>query len=187
MGREDNRARLSGNWMGEFRTVRGDLLLEVEPSHDLLLRMADSDVPVMRLSGASERIGVTAASQDGRHLAAGGHEGVVYFWDLQNPNVLGKCVGHERGLRDLCFSPGGGSILSLSDDGTVRIWHTATRAELLRFGSGRERIFSMALSPDGTSLVFGVQCDEGYGLQIHRLGGHRDLLKDLDVSAFAAH
>ncbi len=178
-----DRRRLSQACLGRFRTLYGDTWLDVEASRELVLRTADSAMPVLRLTGASEQVGVAVVSQSGRFLAAGGNDGIVCFWDLQNPQSPRKCVGHEGVIRDLFFAPGGKGILSLGDDGTVRVWQMATCAELLRFGSSRERVLSVALNPSGTLLVLGIQYAGQYGLRIDRFGPDRELLLDLDTSA----
>ncbi len=185
LDRHGSSVRLLGNSLGAFRTLRGDVVLEMEPSRQLVLRATNSGVPMLRLTGISERIGLATVSPNGRYVAAGGHDGVVYYWDLKDPDHLRKCVGHQGGILELAFSPDGGSLLSLSVDRTVRIWHIATSAELLRLGSPSEGVVSMAISPNGALLVLGLQCEGRFGLRIHRLGDNRDALKDLDVSVLA--
>jgi WD40 repeat protein len=174
----------SKNGLGMLRTVRGETLLDIEPSHNLTLRTPFSREAVATLNGPTEAVSRAVVSKDGRFLASGGREGIVYFWDLSTPSLRGKCVGHEAAIRDLVFSPSGHAILSQSDDGTVRLWDLATRAELLRFGTKQQPAISMALHPSGKVLVLGVEQEHRYGLQIHRLGPDRDLLEHVVATTF---
>jgi WD40 repeat protein len=180
----DTPQRTSKNDLGTLRTLHGDTFLDIDPSHNLTLRTFFSREPVATLSGPTEAVSRAVVSKDGRFLATGGREGIVYFWDLNTPSLRGKCVGHEAAIRDLVFSPLGNAILSQSDDGTVRLWDLATRAELLRFGSKQQPAVSMALHPTGHVLVLGIEQDGQYGLKIHRLGPDRDLLEHVDAAAF---
>jgi eukaryotic-like serine/threonine-protein kinase len=182
--KSDQLQGISKNGLGMLRTMHGDVLLDIEPSHNLTLRAPFSREPVATLSGPTEAVSRAVITKDGRFLACGGREGIVYFWDLNTPSLRGKCVGHEAAIRDLVFSPTGHAILSQSDDGTVRLWDLATRAELLRFGSMRQPVISMALHPSGKVLVLGIEREGRYGLQIHHLGPDRDLLEHVDAAAF---
>jgi WD40 repeat protein len=101
---------------------------------------------------------------------AGDRAGVVYLWDLKTCTVQSKYIGHEALIAKVSFSPDQSAVLSLGKDGTARLWHTATGAELLRFGSLREPVVSAALNPEGSVLLLGGCRDNGYGLKIYRLG-----------------
>ncbi|MEV1000943.1 AAA family ATPase [Nonomuraea sp. NPDC050202] len=68
----------------------------------------------------------------------------------------GKLTGHTKGITSLAFSASGSIVATGSDDGTARLWDTATRRQLgapitrARFDcSGVE----LALSPDGRTLA----------------------------------
>jgi WD40 repeat protein len=179
-GKADRSIKVSPNSLGMFSTIHGDVWVDVEASLGLAVCTAHARKPIMELQGPSEKVEFAAVSQDGRYLAASGHEGIIYFWDLNNSKLQGKCVGHESAITEVVFSPDGRGILSRSHDGTVRLWDLATRAELLRFGSPQKPIVSMALNPDGTLLIFGIKDGSRYGLRIYRLGENsRSLLQSL--------
>ena len=167
-----------------LRTHRGDLWLETGASRDCVLRSAMTAPPVVRLVGPSEKIGAVALSPDGRHLAVGGEDRVLFFWDLDKDAVAEKCVGHEDKITQLQFSPSGKVIVSESTDGTVRIWDVATHAQLLKLGGSNSRVTAMGLNPAGSLLVLGIEQDKRHGLRLYRLGaGGAALPSTLEVES----
>ena len=57
--------------------------------------------------------------------------------------------GHEGSVNACAFSPDGGSILSASDDCTLRIWDSATGTELGILRGHGKWVHACAFSPDG--------------------------------------
>jgi WD40 repeat protein len=162
--------------VGIFRTALGDMWIEIPMTHSILLRKDMSGPEVLKLAGPTNLVCALGLSRDGRMLAAGGEDQVIYCWDLARPANPMKLIGHEGPVVDLCFSPDGGTILSRGGDGTVRFWHVATGAELLKLGTPEEPIVCMGLSPTANLLVLGVEHGGRWGLQLHRLGPGRDSL-----------
>jgi WD40 repeat protein len=164
-------------YLGIVRTTRGDLWIQQDSPQAKVLLSADlQSRPQATLVGPSEKLQCAAVSRDGRYLAAGGVEGIIYIWDLSTGDPPTKCIGHDDGFGLLMFAPDGGTLISHSNDYSVRFWHVATGAELLKIGSRGEPIVCMGLSPAGNLLVLGVEHNGRYGLQIHRLGPNRDSL-----------
>jgi len=162
--------------IGVFRTNRGDLWLETNTSRNCVLRPSISAPPLVDLGETSEVVKVATASHDGRYLAAGGTDRVVYLWNLDHGGQPIKFVGHEGIIKALCFSADDRTVLSHVMQGTLRFWDVVTRAELLKLGTPEEPILCFGINPAGNLLVLGVEHDGRYGLQIHRLGPKRDAL-----------
>jgi WD40 repeat protein len=61
-------------------------------------------------------------SPDGTLLAAGGIQGTIRFWSLQNGMLVRVIPAHNGWVNGLAFSPDGRWLLSGGSDGVGRIW-----------------------------------------------------------------
>jgi serine/threonine protein kinase/WD40 repeat protein len=68
-------------------------------------------------------------------VATAGMEDQIVLWDIETGKELATFIGHEGNVADLEFSPDGTSVVSTSDDGTVRLW---TVGDLNRKRNDRE-------------------------------------------------
>ncbi len=65
------------------------------------------------------------ASPDGKILAAGGGDGIVYLWNItapQNPKLIRSLKRHTEEIFSVAFSPNGELLASGSRDCTVHLW-----------------------------------------------------------------
>jgi len=90
-------------------------------------------------------------SPDGSHL-------LIWYdlWDLrQDPPQSKTLSGHRQRLMHQTFSPDSRTVVSTSDDATVRLWSVETGQEMLSF-TERGRSFNFPVfSADGTTLAVG--------------------------------
>jgi WD40 repeat protein len=59
--------------------------------------------------------------------------GEIRLWDVENaarPRYVGELAGHEQSVTSLAFTRDGETLASGSDDGTIRLWHVASRSPL---------------------------------------------------------
>ncbi|MFO1359505.1 metallophosphoesterase [Plasticicumulans sp.] len=129
-----------------------------------------------------------AFSPDGRWLAAGATDGLVYVLDAQTLELLRWLEGHTDVVNSVAFSPDGARLASGSEDRTVRLWNAANGAALQRLEGHRGPVTSVAFSPDGARLASGSWdntvrlWDVASGSALQRLEGHGSLVTSVVFS-----
>jgi WD40 repeat protein len=87
--------------------------------------------------------------------------------------------GHKGRVCSIAFSPDGWQLVSASDDGTVRLWDTATGATLQTLEGHRALVCPIAFSPDGKQLASTSDdktvrlWDTATGAALQTLEGHK--------------
>jgi WD40 repeat protein len=114
-----------------------------------------------------------AVSPDGRFIVSGSERGMMRIWDGGTNRVF---KGHETNVSCLAFSSDSEMIVSGADDGTVRLWDLHGQPVGAEFG-GQAAITSVALSPDGNTIVSG---DKTGNVMMHRIGIEPFLRKACD-------
>jgi eukaryotic-like serine/threonine-protein kinase len=116
-----------------------------------------------------------AVAADGRHIAAAGHDALIYVWDLAGggSEILRGAPGScER----LTISDDGRWLVSLSADDTWRVWDLARRLPAALAGAA-DAVAAAAFAPDGRWLAIAAGptlrlCASGSGA-CRELAGHR--------------
>ncbi|MCC6972459.1 MAG: protein kinase [Anaerolineae bacterium] len=97
--------------------------------------------------------------------AAGGKDRVLRVWDADKGTLLMSLKGHQDMITKCLFSPTDEILVSLSKDRTVRLWSLATQKEVGNIEGSRTALFtSAAFSPDGGSLLLGLESGEVWRL-----------------------
>jgi WD40 repeat protein/transcriptional regulator with XRE-family HTH domain len=94
-----------------------------------------------------------AFSPDGKLLAAGGINGQVRFWRLQDGQQVLTLAGHSDWVGSIAFSPNGKLFVSGSHDRTIKFWDLESGACLRTIVAHDDMIWSIAISPDGRWLA----------------------------------
>jgi WD40 repeat protein len=149
-----------GGEMGAVLSGFSVQLLRI-PSGQFITALSASARPNVRLL-------VTGFSPDGKMVAAGDESGLVWNWQVENRRLLFVMEGHKKEISALAFSADNQTLVSLSQDGGVRLWKAAdgklvravNAAELVVKQPGMEETTfglatGVALSPDGRLLAVG--------------------------------
>ncbi len=96
-----------------------------------------------------------AFSPDGKTLAVGATDGLIYLLDAATGRELRQLQGHTGWvvIRGVVFSPDGKTLATASLDGTIRLWDPATGIETGTLRGHRLQILSISFSPDGERLA----------------------------------
>ncbi|MEM7584999.1 MAG: hypothetical protein AAF560_16515 [Acidobacteriota bacterium] len=68
-----------------------------------------------------------------------------------------ELAGHQGSVLEASFSPGGGRVITVSEDRTARIWSVASGDVLAVLSGHRESVVGASFSPDGTWVVTASQ------------------------------
>ncbi|EFR03715.1 vegetative incompatibility protein HET-E-1 [Nannizzia gypsea CBS 118893] len=96
--------------------------------------------------------------------------------------------GHKGWVNSVAFSPDGRFLASGADDGTVKLWDSATGAELQTLEGHSSTIQSVTFSPNGQLLVSGSAdktikvWDSNSGAELQTLEGHLDWITSVAFS-----
>ena len=167
-----DQVRILERHTGEVRAVvfspNGEIMASGSDDSTIRLWHVATGTPVGQSLQGDRPIYSISFSPDSRKLVSGGgHRGLsesfsgnddnsIDLWDLQTRTVCSTLSGHSNLVRCVRFSPDGRSIVSASDDYTVRIWTVpqdmAEHFSIVIDGQ-MGRIRSVSYSPDGLYIA----------------------------------
>ena len=103
------------------------------------------------LAGHAEGVTSLAFHPNSRWLAAGNQDRTVKVWDAEAGNELHTLRGHMAAVYAVAFTRDG-SVASVSVDGVLKVWESATGRDLRTIPLGGP-IQSATFSPDGSLLA----------------------------------
>ncbi|PVH93751.1 chromatin associated protein, partial [Periconia macrospinosa] len=109
--------------------------------------------PVSRLQGDSlpeegdKYIRSVCFSPDGRYLAGGSEDSVLYVWDIAARMIKHRFTGHEAEIYSVDFARNGRFIASGSGDRSVCLWDLDSNSRIAYFPI-QDGVSSVAISPD---------------------------------------
>ncbi|CCI24681.1 Genome sequencing data, contig C309 (fragment) [Microcystis aeruginosa PCC 9809] len=100
-----------------------------------------------------------------------------------------RLVGHNGSVNSVSFSPDGKTLVSGSDDKTIKLWNVETGQEIRTLKGHDELVTSVNFSPDGKTLVSGSDdktiklWNVETGEEIRTLKGHKDFVRSVNFSS----
>ncbi|SAM07989.1 hypothetical protein [Absidia glauca] len=120
-----------------------------------------SNVPNFTLEGHEKGVNFVDYYHGGDkpYLISCADDNLIKIWDYQNKNCVQTLEGHSQNVNFAAFHPELPIILSGSEDGTVRVWHSDTYRLENTLNYGLERAWCMSYQKGGNNVAFGF--DEG--------------------------
>ena len=132
---------------------------------DGTVRLWRDRAPYQELRGHQGSVGHVAFSVDGTRVISGGNDGTARVWSIDG-EIRRVHQAHRGPVTRLVVTPAIDGFISAGDDGRIRLFHDNGPEHV--FEGHDERIFDVAVSPDGTRLASG---GNDRTVRIHRLDG----------------
>ncbi|XP_014250764.1 coatomer subunit beta' [Cimex lectularius] len=96
---------------------------------------------------------------DKPYLISGADDHYVKIWDYQNKTCVQTLEGHELNITAVCFHTELPIVITGSEDGTVRLWHSSTYRLESSLNYGLERVWTISCLKGSNNIALGY--DEG--------------------------
>ena len=151
---------------GHQDAIRGILLT---PDNHVLISCSDDGTvglwdindpgkPYRKLNSNSTNSGFRsiAVSPDGKFLVAGCVTGQILLWDITAKNPVPVTINaHLKIINKVIFDKTGKSFISISSDGTLKIWNLSTPEVPAFTYSSDSKLLSLVLGTNGKTLICG--------------------------------
>ncbi|XP_016947782.3 F-box-like/WD repeat-containing protein ebi [Drosophila biarmipes] len=120
--------------------------------------------PIKTFTGHTEPVNAVKWSPQGDLLASCADDRTLKIWNVSCGGCQHTLQGHSGGVTALAWSPAGPGtsyptakliIASASMDSSVRLWDVESGSCIHTFTEPRDRLFTVAFSPDGRHLASG--------------------------------
>ncbi len=105
------------------------------------------------IQGSTNIVGPVAQSADLKRLAVGSIDGRLLVFTLDPLAEVARTDAHFFPVQDVLFSPDGNTVITLGQEGNIRLWKFDTLEQIYTFGQFQPSPLDIALSADGTLLA----------------------------------
>jgi WD40 repeat protein len=113
----------------------------------VLLWDLTTKAPVFTFYNHTAQVLSVAFSPDGKLLASGGADGIIYIVDVETKKVVYKLMGHTDWVSSVSFSSDGASLASGSFDETLRVWNLMTGENYATLPAHEGGVYAVAFQP----------------------------------------
>lgn len=123
-------------------------LISGSADHTIKIWNPETGKVVQTLVGHTDA--VRSLTSNGKTLISGSGDRTIKIWNLETNQLL-QTLDQGSPVWSVAMSQDGQTLISGSEDGTLKIWHLPTGKLLQSIQAHPNRVFSVALSPDGTA------------------------------------
>jgi WD40 repeat protein len=171
---EETLPRLEGHsdavWSCDF-SLDGKQIISASSDHKLKIWDAESGKVKKTLEGHSAPVRGCRFSPDSKLIVSASDDGTLIIWNAESGDIIRKLEkfevrdddlgkkrllidGHSDAVMDCSFSPDGKQIVSVSVDGTLKIWDAESWEVISTLEGHQASIKGCAFNPDGSLIVF---------------------------------
>ncbi len=115
-------------------------------------------VELYKKVGSADRVPVVTCidvESQGKLLAIGGDDQKIRLWDVDQKTFLQHQFGqqHEDWIRGVAFSPDKSRLVTVCQDGHVRLWNVQNGTQTQRFENAGRGAQKVVFHPQGTSIA----------------------------------
>ncbi len=185
----DGKLAVAGGRPGQEGDVRiydlGGIKGRTESGVEFLDGVSDPKVMVKQLLDADDSVLCLAVAPDGKHLAAGGCDRTIRYWDISGGAATAKLEqsieNHADWILGIALSADNKFLVSAARDKTAKVWDIKAKESVMTFPDHQEIVYGVALNADAT-VGYSIGKDKqlrswkpgGDAKQMKNVGGHTD-------------